>query len=146
MSIRSKSPTVCSVVVASTVAFLILIIEHYLDFGVIGLDMRPPFTYVAGVAALGLAYSLWAGFYRLWTPLAAFWAIVVAGGTAVIGAYTVDWAIDGVDWLPGAAVLLAALVGLLLGLLAFIYWQRKQIKALEASVALERGRKETQAK
>ena len=136
----SKSPTVCSVAAASAVAFLILIIEHYLNLDVIGLDIKPPFTYVAGVAALGLAYSLWAAFYRLWVPLAAFWAIVIAGGAAVIGAYTVDWAVDGVDWLPGAAVLLAALVGLLLGLLAFIYWQRRRIKALEAVIALERGK------
>jgi len=140
MSDRNESPSPCSIAVASAVAFLLLIIEHYLNFGMIGLDIDAPFTYIVGVATLGLAYSLWAGFYRLWVPLAAFWAIVIAGGAAVIGAYTVDWAVDGVDWLPGAAVLLAALVGLLLGLLAFIYWQRRRIKALEAVIALERGK------
>jgi len=75
----------------------------------------------------------------LWLPLVAFWSITITGGVAVVGSYTMDWAVDGLDWLPGAVVLLAALAVLFVGLLAFICWQRKRIKALEAYVALERG-------
>lgn len=139
---NTKSPTVCSIFVASAVAGLVLLAEHYVNFNFVGLNITAPFTYVMGVATLGLAFSAWCGFYRLWLPLVAFWSITMTGGVAVVGSYTMDWAIDGLDWMPGAAVLLAALAVVFMGLLAFICWQRKHIRALEAAIALERAKAE----
>ena len=101
MSDKSSSPSPCSIAVASAVVGLVLIAEHYLNFSVVGLNIDAPFTYIVGVATLGLAFSAWCGFYRLWVPLIAFWSITMTGGVAVVGAYTLDWTVDGLDWLPG---------------------------------------------
>lgn len=78
--------------IAALLVALTLALEHYLIWRVLGgRVMRPPWTYIAGVATLGAGFSEWALAAGVdWQVVAAFWFITVAGGGSVMACYHLD--------------------------------------------------------
>jgi hypothetical protein len=78
---------------------LLLGLEHYIPWRrIMGHDIRVPWSYVVGVASLGLPFSAWAlGAARPlsgWEVVAGFWTVVAAGGWSVLACYKLDWYLE----------------------------------------------------
>lgn len=80
-----------SILIASLLTVLILIVEHYFPWRMlIGRDLRPVECYIAGILAIHLPLSTLLVIWQLWTALIALWALTIGGGVAVIACYILD--------------------------------------------------------
>ena len=76
--------------IAALWAAIQLGIEHVIPWEkVFGRRIGPPWTYIAGVASLGLPFSALMVLWADWWGLAAFWAITVCGGFSVFFLYDI---------------------------------------------------------
>ena len=66
-----------------------LLIEHY-TFQHGNRSLKPPVTYILGVATLGTAFTWWAQRNNMNGAALAFWAIAGVGGAATTAAYLID--------------------------------------------------------
>jgi len=71
--------------------------EHYFAWHrILGHDPEAPWSYVAGVATLGVGFTVWVLVtcpvrpLAAWEVIAGWWGIVAAGGVTIIGCYQVD--------------------------------------------------------
>ena len=84
-----------SIVLAATFAGLIIAFVHWTDIPgrLFGQELKPPFTYVVGVALLGLTFSAWAALTSpTWQQtVVAFWAIAAGGGAFDSFSYGIKW-------------------------------------------------------
>ena len=70
-----------------------LLIEHY-AFQRGERTLKPPITYILGVATLGTAFTWWAQRHDMDEAALAFWAIAGVGGAATTAAYLLDEAME----------------------------------------------------
>jgi hypothetical protein len=64
---------------------------HYFPWNrLCGHELEPPWTYVAGLAPLLVAFSLWAYAFDGWASAVGIWLICSAGGLAVVASYIFD--------------------------------------------------------
>jgi hypothetical protein len=80
--------------IACLVVWGALWLEHWFEWPRwLGKELEAPWTYIAGVAVLVVAYSIWAIAVHVTskTAIIGLWAIVVTGGLAVLAAYGLDW-------------------------------------------------------
>lgn len=79
-----------ALIVAAIIAAVQLGIEHIIPWEkLFKRQVGPPFSYAAGVASLGLPFSVLMVLWRDWWPLAAFWTVAVCGGFSVFLGYDI---------------------------------------------------------
>jgi len=79
-----------ALVIAAIVTAVQLGVEHVVPWEkLFGRRVGPPWTYIAGVASLGLPFSVLMILWRDWWSLAAFWTITAFGGGSVFLGYDI---------------------------------------------------------
>lgn len=77
--------------IAAIVTAVQLAVEHVIPWHKLfrKRQIGPPWSYIAGVASLGLPFSILMILWRDWWPLAAFWTVAAFGGGSVFLGYDI---------------------------------------------------------
>jgi len=77
--------------IAAIVTAVQLAVEHVIPWHKLfrKRQIGPPWSYIAGVASLGLPFSVLMILWRDWWPLVAFWTVAAFGGGSVFLGYDI---------------------------------------------------------
>ncbi|HPS41038.1 MAG TPA: hypothetical protein PK040_00440 [Anaerolineaceae bacterium] len=83
-----------ALMIASVIAFLIVVVEHYLPWQLILRKELPKIpAYILGVLAFGIPLSVLFTVITDWTSseiVLSFWVVVISAGAGTVGCYNLD--------------------------------------------------------